>query len=245
MTKTTTPPWHIQPEDLENEESCLPEYWVGPPDNVEQYQSKAGLITQSTLKQRGWTPKAVEMFLGDPDKTVPNPHYKKAAPMRLWELTRVEVAEQSQPFIEWRSKTSKRRQRQSETMARVMEVKRQETIDWVATEIQPQIDRALYQVTDGETLKHLEQKAVDSWYELQLDSWHNYDCEKPNLDSLASATRIRWVKNYVRHQLTAYERLIDQTYGEVGRQQAYDEMKRLVSDAVDALYQTHSSKVTP
>jgi hypothetical protein len=245
MTKTTTPPWHIQPEDLENEEFCLPEYWVGPPDNVEQYQSKAGLITQSTLKQRGWTPKAVEMFLGDPDKTVPNPHYKKAAPMRLWELTRVEAAEQSQPFIEWRSKTSKRRQKQSETMARVMEVKRQETIDWVATEIQPQIDRALYQVTDGETLKHLEQKAVDSWYELQLDSWHNYDCEKPGLDSLALETRIRWVKNYVRHQLTAYERLIYQTYGEVGRQQAYDEMKRLVSDAVDALYQTQLPKETP
>jgi hypothetical protein len=212
-----------------------------------QYKAESNLVTQSTLKERGWTTKAIETFLGDPDKVAPNPRYKKAAPMRLWERTRVEAAEQSQPYIEWQAKTAQRRQKQSETMTKVMEVKRQETIDWVATEIQPQIDRALSQVTDGETLKHLEQEAVDSWYQLQLDRHKGYGDypQKPNLDSLDLATRIRWVENYTRHQLTDYESLINQTYGEVGRQQAYDEMKRLVSDAVDAMYQTHLPKVTP
>jgi hypothetical protein len=102
-------------------------------------------------------------------------------------------------------------------------------------------------VTDEVTLKHLEQEAVDSWYQLQLDRHKGYGDypQKPNLDSLDLATRIRWVENYIRHQLTDYEALIDQTYGEVGRGEAYWEMKLLVSNAVDTLYQTHLPKVTP
>jgi hypothetical protein len=214
---------------------------------VAEYKAKSDLIARSTLKERGWTTKAIEIFLGDPDKVAPNPRYKKAAPMWLWARTRVEVAEQSQAFIEWRDRAAQRRQKQSETMTRVMEVKRQETIDWVATELQPQIDRALSSVTDEVTLKHLEQEAVDSWYQLQLDRHKGYGDypQKPNLDSLDLATRIRWGENYIRHQLTDYEALIDQTYGEVGRGEAYWEMKLLVSNAVDTLYQTHLPKVTP
>jgi hypothetical protein len=45
------------------------------------------------LKARGWTEAMIRDLLGDPDLTVDNPHYKTAAPMRLWRLQRAEAAE--------------------------------------------------------------------------------------------------------------------------------------------------------
>ena len=57
-----------------------------------EYASKAG------LKYRGWTEKAVTTFLGPPDKTTKNPHYKKTAPMCLYALERVEMVEKSEAF---------------------------------------------------------------------------------------------------------------------------------------------------
>jgi hypothetical protein len=45
------------------------------------------------LKERGWTEAMIRDLLGDPDLTVDNPHYKSAAPMRLWRLQRAEAAE--------------------------------------------------------------------------------------------------------------------------------------------------------
>ncbi len=45
------------------------------------------------LKERGWTESMIRDLLGEPDLRVDNPHYKTAAPMRLWRLQRAEVAE--------------------------------------------------------------------------------------------------------------------------------------------------------
>jgi hypothetical protein len=52
------------------------------------------LLTLTQLKERGWTPTLVKKFLGSPDATKPNPHYRSAAPMQLYSLARVELVEQ-------------------------------------------------------------------------------------------------------------------------------------------------------
>jgi len=51
-------------------------------------------ITLSTLRERGWTPKLIERVLGAPDLEGENPHYTRAAPMKLYDLARVERAEE-------------------------------------------------------------------------------------------------------------------------------------------------------
>lgn len=50
------------------------------------------MIAKATLKkERGWTDSLIARFLGEPDKTRPNPHYRtNGAPMRLFALKRVE-----------------------------------------------------------------------------------------------------------------------------------------------------------
>ena len=45
----------------------------------------------------------INTFLGEPDTLKRNPHYAKAAPMRLYALARVEAAEQSADFVSVRA----------------------------------------------------------------------------------------------------------------------------------------------
>lgn len=54
--------------------------------------------TQSELLNSGWTMKLIEMFLGEPDDTAPNPHYENGAPMKLYLIRKVEAIEQSNIF---------------------------------------------------------------------------------------------------------------------------------------------------
>lgn len=51
---------------------------------------KPEYLSTLKLKERGWTDGMIRRFLGEPDATRPNPHYKCAAPMKLYELKRVE-----------------------------------------------------------------------------------------------------------------------------------------------------------
>ena len=50
------------------------------------------------LKARGWTEAMIRDILGEPDVLTDNPHYKTAAPRRLWRLQKVEAAEASPEF---------------------------------------------------------------------------------------------------------------------------------------------------
>src|SRR3954447_13544320 len=50
----------------------------------------------------------INMFLGDRDALKRNPHYAKAAPMRLYALARVEAAEQSADFVSVRAVSARR-----------------------------------------------------------------------------------------------------------------------------------------
>ena len=40
-------------------------------------------ISVAGLKANGWTDKAIRLFLGAEDEQADNPHYSRAAPMRL------------------------------------------------------------------------------------------------------------------------------------------------------------------
>lgn len=76
-------------------------------------------VTQSTVLSRpGWTPGAIKRFLGEPDATAPNPHYRRASPMRLYLLARVEAVEATPEFRDWSAKCAQRRERAKATAQR-------------------------------------------------------------------------------------------------------------------------------
>jgi ATP-dependent RNA helicase SUPV3L1/SUV3 len=51
------------------------------------------LVTQATLRKRGWSRADIKSLLGEPDLILPNPNYHVAAPMKLYRVSRVEDAE--------------------------------------------------------------------------------------------------------------------------------------------------------
>ena len=62
-------------------------------------------ITQTRLiSQRGWTKGLITELLGEPDVFLDNPHYKSAAPMRLYFLDRVKHIEQTSDVFKSRRK---------------------------------------------------------------------------------------------------------------------------------------------
>lgn len=72
------------------------------------------------LKERGWTDAMIRDLLGKPDLTVDNPHYKSAAPMRLWRLQRAEAAEATAEFTQRKERAA----RQCASAAKGVETKR-------------------------------------------------------------------------------------------------------------------------
>lgn len=66
-------------------------------------------ITQSTLITMGWTKTMIAKFMPEP-KLVPNPHYKKAAPMRLYDREEAIDIMDTDEFIAELEKANRRKQ---------------------------------------------------------------------------------------------------------------------------------------
>lgn len=66
-------------------------------------------ISAFGLRERGWTESMIRDLLGQPDRYVDNPHYKKAEPMRLWRLQRAEEAEAAPGFAQRRERADRQR----------------------------------------------------------------------------------------------------------------------------------------
>jgi hypothetical protein len=85
-----------QPEDKMNREPFTDE--ASAPTNAEESQ----FISVAGLKANGWTDKAIDLFLGVEDEQADNPHYSRAAPMRLYDKQRVLAAQNSLRFQVWK-----------------------------------------------------------------------------------------------------------------------------------------------
>lgn len=73
-------------------------------------QPKLEYLTTPRLKERGWTDAMIKKFLGEPDATRDNPHYKCAAPMKLYDTKRVERVERRKSFKEYMEASAGRKQ---------------------------------------------------------------------------------------------------------------------------------------
>lgn len=69
---------------------------------------KSQMITQSTILAMGWTKTMIKNLLPEPTER-PNPHYKCAAPMKLWEQDKVLEVMETEDFKKALEKASKRK----------------------------------------------------------------------------------------------------------------------------------------
>ena len=166
-------------------------------------------FSYTELKENGWTDSLIKKFLPEPDETRRNPVFRCAAPMKLYRISRVKKIKKSAKFKKEKELISKRK----EAARKAVATKYAKTLE-LANSIEfdvPTIDK-------DELLK----KAIQH-YELI------HDCFVGSVDD-EFATRIS--TNYLRHEWTDYDDVLETISGMVGKEKAYEIIKSKVNEAI-------------
>ena len=179
-------------------------------------------ISLSSLKDRGWTESIIKRYALQHDKEAVNPYYRSAAPIKLYELHKIEAIEATDEFKELRSITLKRK----EAAKKATETKLQAMKDYVhSIEIQmPEMSR-----------EQVFRKAVAHYN----DIWEcrgRYDKHISDYRTLDDETLERLTANMIRHSLTDYEDVLERSYGKVGIEYAHDYLRDKINKMVHETY---------
>jgi hypothetical protein len=169
------------------------------------------------LRARGWTPKLIERFLDPPERTAPNPHYRSAAPMRLWSLETVLKAEQDPAFQEALAQAQRRRKG-----ARKGALRRRELTLELARNLPLQIER----IPPDELLQLVQEDYLErkgEWVEFK--PWGR-----------PGPLRDRLCVNYLRHEASEYDLHLEILQGKTGIAQAYLVLWERITQAIAEAY---------
>ena len=184
------------------------------PTAREEAEEWAPTWSVAGLTLRGWTGAMIRDHLGEPDAFADNPHYRSAAPMRLYRRERVEEAEESEGFAERKALAAARSRRGRETAGKAAATHKKRLTEWAETVeihwIQAPTDAAA-------ALRH----GVSSW-----EAWNGEGAKNADHD-----TRKRWARNYVRHECMSYNNLLT----EVGMSPAGWAAYQIIRDRCEAL----------
>lgn len=178
------------------------------------------MISLSGLKGRGWTPALIERFLGEPDKLVPNPHYRSGPSMRLYLLKRVESSESGKRFQKALASKAAMRQANKTRGIAASRQKRDKLFEWVDTlaiTLPSYSEDAIFQ----NAVRHYNQLWDDRE---QSEKTASVDSDRNFL--------LRISVNYLRHECTSYENLLEQVHGKVGVNEARVRIKIRVLTAI-------------
>jgi hypothetical protein len=168
-----------------------------------------GYLHTTDLEAKGWTRSMIERFLPEPDATAPNPHYRKAAEMRLFRAERVAKVERSRSFRAVMEGSGKRK----EAARRATETKT-EALSSEIEELEIEV-----QVLDRDEVTR---RAILEFEE------HTGGAVPDQIDRL--------IVNYIRHHLTRYDRTLFEIRGRVGQDEAYLAISRKVFVAIEEEY---------
>ena len=170
-------------------------------------------LNATQLAARGWTPAMIRDFLGRPDRTEFIPRFRQAAPTLLFELSRVQAAERTAKFAQRREVAARRSAAAKEAAHR----RRVELLRLMSADEVP-IPQLAPDVLADRAIRHREPRtAIDA-------------------SSADSNTLNRWKVNYLRHQLTRYDSMIEGMFGQVGRAAAEKLLLRRALEAIGKTY---------
>lgn len=183
-------------------------------------------VTQSVLIERGWTKSLINRFLPAP-LLRPNPYYKKAAPMKLWDLAVVQEAESTQNFAEEKLKADHRKQAAKKGVTT-------QTNNLIA-KIQKLSEHIHIECLCLEQLKRETLAAKREWY-----SYHDHDFD--DVLYVDEETLDRWIVNFIRHNLTHYDDFLRGIKGRIGAADAYPVLKRAVLTKIAEVYPEYAQE---
>ena len=179
-------------------------------------------ISLSSLKGRGWTESIIKRYALQHDKEAVNPYYRSAAPIKLYELHKIEAIEATEEFKELQSATLKRK----EAAKKAAETKLQAMKDYVhSIEIQmPKMSR-----------EQVFRKAV-AHYNGLWECRGRDDKYISDYRALDNETLERITANMIRHSMTYYADVLGRCFGKVGIDYAHDYLRAKINQMVHDTY---------
>lgn len=199
-------------------------------NEVKQMKKRQTHYKVSELKTLGWTDKLIETHLGQPDKHVENPYGKRKAPMRLYLIERVERITVEKQLEDTLQSNLQKREKRSQSALTAANVKRKEILSWVdsLTITIPEYDYPELIELSCEHYNDMQfRKAVERGKDVK------FRAATVNSDS---TFLYRITHNFLRHEETEYEASIDELFGQVGKQEAYEALKDKVTHEIDSKY---------
>lgn len=197
-------------------------------------EDKNEYITLTNLKNRGWTNSIIKKMDLQADKQAQNPYYKKAAPVKLFLVDRIEDLENSEQFIALITKSKPRK----EAAKNAVDTKIVNLFAYIEN-----VPVIVEYVSEPELTYYA------------ISAYNNWQCNRPsvvngnndgnhaNINSdKAFLARIR--TNYIRHNLTNYDSILAKIGGKVGISEVYPELKKRVMARIDAESTSHAKAMS-
>lgn len=188
-------------------------------------QPKPKMITQSRIiGEYGWTKSLINKFLPEPILRK-NPHYRSAAPMKVWDEEIVKQVMKTSDFQNAMKKASKRKIAADKAIA----TKRNN----IFNRTEQFINAITITVLPENELKKRTLHAKQCWYDC-----HSYGADYFEKDAYTADddTINRWIVNYIRHNLVAYDHFLNGIKGKVGSMDAYPEVKIAILKKIAIVY---------
>ena len=176
--------------------------------------------SRPTLKERGWTDSMINALLPTPDYKRRNPYYRCAGAMKFYSNRRVMLAEQSD---EWKRRKAIA-ERRSEAATDAAD-RRWEKMEKFVERIAPPRLRK-------KPLEKIRKAAYASWSAMRSARGKSTD----PLECIDPATLDRISVNYIRHELSSYDQLLDTVKGSVGADYAREALRTAVLTSIADAY---------
>lgn len=179
------------------------------------------MLTATALRERGWTAAAIISWLGEPDRTVTSRYGRSAPRTRLFLESRVRGIEARDDFKAWLAQRQDRGARATAAAKRKADGLVDKLKAWT-----PQLAVL--------PLAMVRRAAIDA-YNVRLarrdDEEHGPATETSDERFLARIT-----VNYLRHELTAYDRTLEAVRGQIGVRAAEQQIRARVYGVIAAKY---------
>jgi hypothetical protein len=175
-------------------------------------------VTTPELAARGWTPAMIRDLLGTADRRRPNPRYRKASPMRLYDARRVEQAEAHPEFAAARTNAARR----SEVARHAADRRRAKTmaaVEQLAITV-PVMGR-----------EELIERACSAYNRLEAGLF-----DEPASPDSDPAFIKRITVDHLWHDLAGYDQALADQYGRLGGDAAEDRIRERVYEAIARAY---------
>lgn len=179
-------------------------------------------LNKTQIKDRGWTETAIKRFLGKPDRTCKNPHGRHR--IKHYLIDRIEEVEATPEFQAWQEKYLQQRTMRREAARKAAQSRRQNTLAKVKAW--------------SPDVPYFKKRKLTR---LAVDHYNYSEWPRRRSDHLASVNDdpsflARIMVNFLRHEATSYDAVVDRLSGRAGRSEAYRVAKQRVLTAIGSRY---------